>query len=525
MESTTTDVLIVGAGPTGLSLACQLTRFGIDFVIVEPNETVTPFSKAIGVHARTLEIYEQIGLAAPAVEQGAIAGKVSLLTNGAIRGEFDLTNIGEGLSAYPYLLMLEQSRNERLLHEYLQQHGREVRWKTAFESLKQDENGVTATVRGADGAAETIRVKYLVGCDGPKSPVRHALGLPFEGSTYERIFYVADVELDWSFSHDGLYICLSPSTFILFFPIKGETRYRIIGVLPEGYEKDAGEILYEEIEERIKEESKLKLDIHDVHWFSTYKVHSRHVGQFSLGRCFLAGDAAHIHSPVGAQGMNTGIQDGYNLAWKLAMALRHGADDVLLATYNEERLENARTLIQTTDRAFQFIAGSEGFMAFLRTNALPPFLAAMLSFDAVKRNIFPRLSQIGISYRHAALAEHAGDEHSPVKAGDRMPYFLVEDHSIYDQLREPRFHLLTFSTSEHPDTSAREELQKRYPDLLDFHTLPLTAAVREHFGLEESFNVLLRPDNHIAFLSIDISRTRVEEYLNAIVKPAGAPSA
>src|SRR5215813_4486358 len=367
-----TDVVIIGADPTGLSLACQLVRYGIDFVLLEKNEGITPYSKAIGVQARTLEIYEQMGLAQKAIAQGAIAGKGRMLVGGEVRGEIDFSHIGEGLSPYPYVLMLEQSKNERLLYEYLISHGKDVLWKRELENFSQTEAGVTARVKTPDGASQIIEAKYLVGCDGPKSLVRRTLGLSFEGSTFERTFYVADAQVDWHFSHDALHICLSKDTFVVFFPLKGEKRYRIVGVFPQEFAKEEGEILYEEIEQRTKEEAKLELDIHYVEWFSTYKVHTRHVSKFSAGRCFLAGDSAHVHSPAGAQGMNTGIQDGYNLAWKMALVLKGTADKKLLDTYNEERLENAKHLLKTTDRLFGFAAGTDWFMNFLRLNVLPP---------------------------------------------------------------------------------------------------------------------------------------------------------
>ncbi|MBA3693306.1 MAG: FAD-dependent monooxygenase, partial [Acidobacteria bacterium] len=218
-----TDVIIVGAGPTGLSLACQLVRYGIDFVIVEKNEGVTPYSKAIGVHARTLEIYEQLGLAQKAVERGAIAGKARVIAGGEVRGEFDLSNVGEGLSPYPFVLMLEQSKNEQLLYEYLQSHRKEVLWNTELESFSQNDAGITAQVKTANGAIQTIEAKYLAACDGAKSLVRHALGLVFSGSTFERMFYVADAQVDWHLSHDALHICLSKNSFLLFFPLKAKS--------------------------------------------------------------------------------------------------------------------------------------------------------------------------------------------------------------------------------------------------------------------------------------------------------------
>jgi 2-polyprenyl-6-methoxyphenol hydroxylase-like FAD-dependent oxidoreductase len=226
------DVAIIGAGPTGLSLACQFVRYGIDFVIVEKNEGLTPYSKALGVHARTLEIFEQIGLAQQAVSEGAIAGKGRLLIGGEVRGEFDFSNIGEGLSPYPFVLMLEQSKNERLLYEFLKNHEKEVLWNTELEDFSQDAECVKAQVRSVAGTSQIIEAKYLVGCDGPKSLVRHTLGLTFEGSSFERIFYVADAQIDWNLTHDALHICFSKHSFVVFFPLKGDKRYRIVGIFP-----------------------------------------------------------------------------------------------------------------------------------------------------------------------------------------------------------------------------------------------------------------------------------------------------
>ncbi|MFL6229413.1 MAG: FAD-dependent monooxygenase [Pyrinomonadaceae bacterium] len=517
METIKTDVAIIGAGPTGLSLACQLSRHGVDFVVAEKGESVTPYSKAIGVHARTLEIYEQIGLAHKAVERGAVAEKARLLVGSEVRGELDLAHIGEGLSPYPYVLMLEQSKNEELLYEYLRSQGRDVLWRTEFESVTQTSEGVSARVTTQGGAAQTIEAKYLVGCDGARSPVRHALGLEFEGSTFERTFYVADARIDWALDHDALHICLSRETFLLFFPLKGDRRYRIVGVFPEEFSKDEGEVLYEEIEARVKEEAQLPLDIHDVEWFSTYKVHTRHVSRFSSGRCFLAGDSAHVHTPAGAQGMNTGIQDGYNLAWKLALTLKGAAGEKLLETYNEERLENAKHLLQTTDRMFQFGAGSERILAFLRTSVFPSVANLLLGFDAVKHFVFPLLSQIGINYRHGSLSRHAGDEHFKVKAGDRMPYFLVGGESIYDRLRQPKFHLLDFSDGQGGAQTLQPELDNRFDGLVDFHFLTLDTAAAEAFGANRPFSVLLRPDNYVSYVSADASPGDISDYLENFI--------
>jgi len=514
MSTINTDVIIIGGGPTGLSLACQLIRYGIDFVVIEKNDTVTRYSKAIGVQARTLEIYEQMGLAQRAIERGTIASRVRLIEGGEIRGEMHLGNFGKDLSAYPYMLMLEQSKNEELLYEYVKQHGRDVRWNTELESFTQDATGVTAEVKTLSGESQTIKAKYLVGCDGSKSAVRHGLGLTFAGSTFERLFYVADARVDWEFPHDTLHVCLGREVFTAFFPMPGENRYRVIGTFPESRNEEEGEVLYEEIEKQIKDEAKLALEISDVKWFSLYKVHSRRVNKFSEGRCFVAGDAAHIHSPAGAQGMNTGIQDAYNLAWKLALVIKEHAAETLLDTYNEERLPNAKRLLESTDRMFEFAAGSSWLLSFLRTTIFPPLAGFVTSLDTVRKRLFRLVSQIGITYRDDSLSEHETGEHDHVQAGDRMPYFLVNGENIFAKLSAPKFHLLVFTNGENERAALCDEFERSYADLGDCHVLRIDSRISEIFETDKEFMVFLRPDNHIAFISSEVSLTAIQEYLN-----------
>jgi 2-polyprenyl-6-methoxyphenol hydroxylase-like FAD-dependent oxidoreductase len=514
MNAINTDVIIIGAGPTGLSLACQLIRHGIDFVVVEKNETVTPFSKAIGVQARTLEIYDQIGLAQPAIERGTIASYVRLIEGGEVRGEMHLADFGRELSQYPYMLMLEQSKNEELLYEFIRRHHRDVLWKTELEHFAQDAAGVTAQVKLASGESQTIRGKYLVGCDGASSPVRHGLGLTFEGSTFERLFYVADARVDWEMPHEALHVCLAKDVFVAFFPMPGQDRYRIIGTFPESKNEEKGEVVYEEIEREVKEQVKLSLEISDVRWFSLYKVHSRRVNKFSKGRCFLAGDAAHIHSPAGAQGMNTGIQDAYNLAWKLALVIKGVAAESLLETYNDERLANAKRLLESTDRMFEFAAGSNWLTSFVRTTIFPPLAGLITTVDPIRKRLFRMISQVGINYRHSSLSRHVEDEEEHVEAGDRLPYFLVDGKSIFDKLKSPKFHVLVFSNGDR----GCKEFERSLGDVADCHMIPIDARVREIFETEHDFVVFLRPDNHIAFISSEISPDEARDYLNRIAE-------
>lgn len=508
MTDMETSVLIVGAGPTGLALACQLIRHNVDFVIIDKKETTTPHSRAIGVQARTLEIYEQMDLAAKLIALGKPAEKVRMLEGGIVRGEAVLRDIGKGMSAYPFMLIVEQGKHEKLLYDHITLHGHDVRWNNELLVFNQDDDGVTASVRNATGELESINAKYLVGCDGASSPVRHALGMTFEGDTVERLFYVADLQIDWEYSHDALQVCLAKHTITAFFPMPGENRYRVVGTFPEGHLRDEGDILYDEIERQMQIDTEMKLDISHVNWFSVYKVHSRAVNKFSEGRCFVAGDAAHIHTPAGAQGMNTGIQDGYNLAWKLAMACKDKAGAKLLDTYNEERLPNAERLLKTTDRLFEFGASDEWFVSYFRTHIFPHILGFALSLDIVKKAIFPLVSQIGISYRDSSLSRD--DAGFAVKAGDRMPYFRV-GHSIYDELREPKFHVIAFGGE------GSGKLDDRFKDLVDKHSLPLAEDFMEHFGAGEPFIVVLRPDNYIGLISTDLSGDTVGNYLTRVL--------
>jgi 2-polyprenyl-6-methoxyphenol hydroxylase-like FAD-dependent oxidoreductase len=508
-----TDVLIVGAGPTGLSLACQLVRYGIDFVIIEKKDGLTTHSKALGVQARTMEIYDQLGVAQQALDRGQIAGKIHIIADGKVRGGVDLSAMGQNLSPYPYLFVLEQNENEQLLYEYLQRHQRMVRWQTELEQFTQDEMGVTAQVKTVDGLSETISAKYLVGCDGARSPVRNALGLTFEGSTLERLFYVVDAQIDWTFSHDAGYACLSKASETLFFPMTGEQRYRIVGTFPEGFDQPESEILYADIEQCIKDDTKLPLNLSNVSWFSVYKVNTRAVNKFSVGRCFVAGDASHIHSPAGGQGMNTGIQDVYNLAWKLAFVIQGNASEKLLATYNEERLPNAQHLLAMTDRAFDVMVGSSWFFSFMRMTVLPLMAKYAMGRGFVGKSIFSSISQIRIHYRNATLSNHNDDATFKVKSGDRMPYFLVGRESIYDQLRAPKFHLLDFSNRKHQGLDLQTELENEYDHLIAFKHIPLGSHITEIFGKTQPFKLLLRPDNYIGLIATEISSVNLKTYM------------
>ncbi len=514
METATkTDIIIVGAGPTGLSLAAQLIRYGIDFVIFDSKSGVTDLSKALVVHARSLEIYDQIGLAAPAVADGEIVQQATLMHDGKIAARLDFSDFGGQLSPFPFFLAYEQSKNERLLYKYLQDNGEDVQWQTELESLTQDADGVSAVVLAANGESQTIAARYLVGCDGASSRTRHLLGLNFGGSTQPRLFYVADVELEFQGAAASIYALFGSDAFGLMFPMQGERHWRLVGNLPEYDDQSDREITFAEVETKLKQLAQIPLAIANVRWFSTYKVHTRHAETFGVGNCFLAGDAAHVHTPAGGQGMNTGIQDAYNLAWKLALALKGYAGEPLLASYNHERLANAKQLLATTDRAFDAMAGDHWYTRFFRNNILPSLAGLISRSSAVKELLFPMISQIGLNYRHSPLSQDLNGKFV-IKAGDRLPYFLSAGANVYDKLREPKFHLMMFNDAA---ASALDLTQlTNYFELIDVHDIALSPRIVELFGTDRPFMVLLRPDNYIGTISSYLSLADIKAYFQRL---------
>jgi 2-polyprenyl-6-methoxyphenol hydroxylase-like FAD-dependent oxidoreductase len=313
-------VLIVGAGPTGLLLACQLALRGVSFRIIDKNTDHTTQSRALVVQARSLEIFEQMGIAREALNCGQRARMVSLIVNGKQAFQMPIGNVGEGLTAYPYLLMLEQSNTEAILTDLLARLGHAVERTTELLDFTDRDNAVTATVKHGDGNKEVLQADWLVGADGAHSVVRETLGIPFAGKTYEQSLFVLDCEVSPPLHRDAMHIVMSDQAFTGFFPLTNG-RSRILGTVPVGLEgRDS--LSFEDVATDFDRRVKMPVQLKNPAWISLYRSHHRVVSTFRKGHCFLAGDAAHIHSPVGAQGMNTGLQDAYNLAWKLALVIQ-----------------------------------------------------------------------------------------------------------------------------------------------------------------------------------------------------------
>ncbi|MES2238986.1 MAG: FAD-dependent monooxygenase [Bacteroidota bacterium] len=497
LSTNKTQVLIVGAGPTGLSMAAQLMRYQIDFILIEKNEKTTHLSKAIAVQARTLEIFEELGLAEKAIDRGEITTGMNLFYKGKRKATIDLSGLGEGLSHYAMALSLEQSKTEQLLVDYLNANGKQVRWKSELSHFEQHEDSVSVYYKDEQGTEHKIEAAYLVGCDGASSLVRHQLDLSFEGSTEPKLFYVADVILKSPvINKNTLYMYMIKKGFVLFFPMEGTGHYRIIGVLPE-HENPDSEYQFSDIEAGIKQQIITPVEFEELKWFSSYKVHSRKANYFMKGRCFITGDAAHIHTPAGGQGMNTGIQDAYNLAWKMAYTIRNEVNEEVLKTYDTERTRNAKNLLQTTDRIFDIMSGVNPFWNTIRLTFFPLFFNLLSKSRLVKRKFFPLISQTAITYPDSYLTIKSAI--GKVKAGDRMHYFLFSNgRHIFSYLSNPEFKLLYFGKNavKNPLENVRIKMS-----FLSFDEIPNSI-----FGNNTEFYILVRPDNHISYIGKEIDK-------------------
>jgi len=492
---TQTKVIINGAGPTGLALACQLQRYGIDFVLLDRHRQTTHLSKAMVVHARTLEIFNEIGLADRAVAKGERAERFNMMARGKIRGQLQLAAFGQGWSAFPYALILEQSKTEQLMADYLSEKEIPIGWGCEVTHFADTNKGVTVFYKDATGTAKEISADYLVGCDGAASQTRHQLGLGFSGDTQERLFYVADVKMESELSgrHDA-WIVMIENGFALFFPMEGEAHYRIIGTVPENV-KDKEVLQFSDIRQLIADQLLVRVYFPEEYWFSTYKVHSRMVAEFGKGNCFVAGDAAHIHTPAGGQGMNTGIQDAYNLGWKLAYVLKGKANKKLLDTYNEERHANAKRLLRTTDTMFDVLAGTGWLSNLLRLYFFPTVLQFVTRLKLFNKRFFPLISMIGVKYPESSLTIEG--RIGKIASGDRMPHFEIDGKSVYESLKDPAFKILYFGL----DAAALEEIIPTHEDCiaLSFVEIP------DFFEGATHFYLVLRPDNYVRYIGFDRS--------------------
>lgn len=533
-----TDVLVVGAGPTGLALAAGLRRFGVSFRIIDRLVDRAHESRALAVQARTLEILDALGLGDALVALGRTTTRFMVHFEDRVA----LARLG-GFTApgtrYPFILFVSQARTEALLGEHLSSHGVTVERGIELARFHEDDAGVGCVLRYHDGSERVIRTRYLVGCDGAHSAVRRGAGIPFEGGDYLQDFVLGDVEADGPIERDTLHAFAGRHGFSIFFPLGSPATWRIIAMPPGGSlaRGDAGDALdtsrlsLGELQAIVDGATGGALRLHDPAWLTNFRLHHRQTAHYRAGRVFLAGDAAHIHSPVGAQGMNTGIQDAWNLGWKLALVVCGRADPRLLDSYEAERWPVGHRLLRTTDRAFTLfsrVMSDSASAAWVRREVASRILPRVLSSARLRARTFRFVSQLGIRYRRSpAVTEGHPRLASGPMAGDRLPDAGVlrdgRQTHIQRELSAPGFHLLLCGSADRWDRGRIDSLAASCPELLQLHFLTrdeVAGALRDpaggalaSLGVRDAAQYLVRPDGHIAFRCGGHDLTGVTAYL------------
>nr|WKF56923.1 6-methylpretetramide 4-monooxygenase [Paraburkholderia busanensis] len=435
MDAAATDaspVLIVGAGPTGLAAAMSLARAHIPVRLIDKAMQPNPYSRAIGIQARTLELLEQHRLIEPFLELGHRARVANLFSNGMRLARLDFDPLH---TRYPYLLFLDQAVTERLLAEHLATLGVTIERGVELTMFAQSASHVQATLRRADGHTETTRASYLIAADGAHSVVRHRLGLPFAGKTFQQTFLLADLHAETDWPEDEFHLFASADGLVALFPL-GHGRHRLIAdhavesaavpapVTPAVLGEPPLNIVpapsLDECKALIARRVRERVDVSDLTWSAYFHLNSRMVERLRIGRIFLAGDAAHVHSPAGAQGMNTGIQEAFNLGWKLARVLKGAAPDRLLDTYHGERHPIERDVLRQSGFITQMAEADHGPLKLLRERVMPVLAALGPLRDAARLTI----SELSIQYRRSPLTLERVLDGGP-RAGERAPDALV----------------------------------------------------------------------------------------------------
>ena len=494
------DVLIVGAGPTGLVLALWLTRLGVTVRIIDKTAEAGTTSRALAVQARTLELYRQLGLTEAVLERGHKVPAINLWVKGAQKAHLGFAAVGSELTPYSFLHIFPQDAHERLLNEKLQELGVTVERRTELLGFTDQGDRVLARLRRADAEEKNCEAAYIVGCDGARSLVRETLGTGFPGGTYRQVFYVADVQAKGLVANGEFHIDLDEADFLAVFPFSDTGGVRLVGTVRDERADRAETLKFEDVSGRAIQN--LKVEVERVNWFSTYRVHHRVTEHFRKGRGFLAGDAAHIHSPAGGQGMNTGIGDAINLAWKLHAVVKGRAHESLLDSYEPERIRFARRLVATTDKAFTFVTADGRLAEVVRTRLAPFIIPRLVGIEAVREFMFRTVSQIMLNYREGPLScGSAGHVHG----GDRLPWAHADAVDNFTPLADPEWQVHVYG-------AARPELTNWCRD----HNLPLHSfdwkTAHESAGFARDASYLVRPDTYVALADPTGSAESLQRY-------------
>jgi 2-polyprenyl-6-methoxyphenol hydroxylase-like FAD-dependent oxidoreductase len=459
---TDTDILIVGAGPVGLFLANECVRRGLRWRLIEARSTQSVHSKALAIFPRTLEIFDMAGVVGRFLETANRVTSVSVMAHGHTLAHM---RFAPEESPYPFVAMVPQDVTEKLLVEELRRKGGNIGYETSFVSAVQHDDNVSVTL-DQKGQHVEVTAAFVVGCDGAHSAVRHLLNLPFEGGEYNDSFLLADIETNEVLAGNDLQLCPSEFGPVAIFPMSA-TRRRIVATI-EHQEGDAPSL--EMVQKILAQRAPSGIEARALHWSTYFRIHHRHVAQLRVGRVFIAGDAAHIHSPFGGQGMNTGLHDIWNLVWKLDLFLHGRGNERLLDSYSAERIPVIKNVIETTDHLTKIMGTPNKFAQALRDTVIP-----MVSRLAPFQHAFvQRLSELGIAYRGSPIVEGPGKRY-------------LDDSMRGGNGILSRFLLVLADDTESSTTEAARQLIGSFSDVVELR-------VTRQQGV-----TLVRPDGYIAY--------------------------
>lgn len=476
MDENNVQVLVVGAGPAGLTLASELLAQGISTRIIDQRDGPVTESRALALHARSLELFDAAGIADRMVAAGQPMRRMHMYVDGTELVRLDFRH---NRSRFGYGLGIPQRETETILRERITELGGEVAPRMELLAFEQSESGVVARIKDSVGAVQSIKAEFMVGCDGAHSRVRHGLGLKFEGRPYPERWLIADGRVDWNTAPDESHAFFrSRGGAMVLLPLPGRL-WRV--VLPFAGERAPGNPTLEEIQTLIDQRAPRKLVLSDPIWLTDFSCQLRLADSYRVGRVFLAGDAAHVHTPAGGQGMNVAIQDAFNLAWKLGLVLSGSSPEWLLDTYEAERRPVAEGVLKLTDGIVTMARITNPVKRMLR-DTIVPFASRL---PVIQERATRRTGQLHVSYRSSRLAVGAS-------AGDRMQDIQVGGKRLYEALRSRKHVLVT------PGQLSGLDLHSEHVDVVT--------------GKE---TVLVRPDGYVAARG-----TAVRDYMDDVFSAA-----
>jgi 2-polyprenyl-6-methoxyphenol hydroxylase-like FAD-dependent oxidoreductase len=556
------DMLVIGAGPAGLTAAAEAIRHGLSVRVIDQNESRSMYSKALVVHSRSLEIFQDMGLVANVINSGQKFRALNIYAANKSLARIVFQELDWRDALFPFWLSIPQSETERCLEDHLHELGGSVERDTELIDLKQFPDHVHVTLKHQGDSIESVDVPWVVGCDGARSLTRKLLGLELNGKAEDDVFILGDVRIDWDLPEDEGSNILSPDGIVLIVPMPEMHRYRIICHMPGFSVTDQPEITLELLQSLMDRRTTFKMKLSDLTWSSVFSSKHFVASQHRQGRVFIAGDAAHIHSPVGGQGLNSGIQDAYNLVWKLALTQHGQALPALLDSYAVERHTTAQNLISTVGTATKIVTLRDPLTQTLRN-----WLAGILLDTKMIRNRMGRgVAMLDIEYKDSpaiaqdllpeSMANHVlgrfkqifkynghGFSQGP-SAGMRAPNVLMPadgaapSASLFDLYRGTHYTLMIFSGvtgSPAPDTLLEigAAIQTQYKTPIQPYIVTVEPpsigqdnrhmivdtdkSIHEAYSAWQPCLYLIRPDKYIAYRSQTIDQNLLTQYLDHIL--------